>query len=230
MILANHGIVSSSGGSNPLLTGLFAVYNADNNANDSFGTNNGTAIGGLTYVTGKVGQAFNGNGSNAYVELPNNCLNFTGDFSVSTWVKTNAGTNNSIVSNYTYSGGNYGWTITLLNNNDIDFRIYSPSSVVSLSYTNAATFTTQFNHLYIERKAGVGSKIYLNNVLVASNLSTVNPSYAGTHYPTICAVKENLGTIYWHMNGAVDATTIWNRALTTNEIADLYNNGKQYPF
>lgn len=230
MILANHGIISSSGGVNPLLTGLYAVYNADNNANDSFGTNNGTAIGGLTYVTGKVGQAFNGNGSNAYIELPNNCLNFTGDFSVSTWVKMSAGTTNSIIGNYQVSGGNNGWVVALKNNNDIDFSIYNGATIVSLSYTNAATFTTQFNHLYIERKVGVGSKIYLNNVLVASNSSTVNPSYAGTHYPTICAVKENSGTIYWHMNGAVDATTIWNRALTTNEIADLYNNGKQYPF
>lgn len=229
MILANHGIIASSGGGT-LNNGLFAAYNADNNTNDSYGTNNGTAYGGLTYVTGKTGQAFNGNGSNSYIELPNNSLNFTGDFSISTWVKKTAGTNNSIISNYTYFGGNYGWGITLLNNNDIDFRIYNPTSVVSLSYTNAATFTTQFNHIYVERKAGVGSKIYLNNVLVASNSSTVNPQYATNHYPAICGVIENPSTKYWHMNGAVDATTIWNRALTTDEITELYNTGKQYPF
>ena len=224
MILANHGIVSSSGGVNPLLTGLFAVYNADNNANDSFGTNNGTAIGGLTYNTGKINQAFFGNGSNAYVELPNNCLNFTGDFSVSTWVKTNAGTNNTIVGNYVSSGGDRGYIIAIKNNNDIDFSVYNGATIVSLSYTNAATFISQFNHIYVERKAGVGSKIYLNNVLVASNSSTVNPSYATTHYPAICASGVP-GNIFWHMNGGVDATIIWNRALTTNEIADLYNSG-----
>ena len=225
MILANHGIVSSSGGVNPLLTGLFAVYNADNNANDSFGTNNGTATGGLTYVTGKVGQAFKGNGSNSYISLPNNCLNFTGDFSVSTWVKTSAGAINCIINNYAVQAGNNGWVIAIKNNNDIDFSVYNLATTVSLSYTNTSTFTTQYNHLYIERKAGVGSKIYLNNVLVASNTSVVNPQYATTHYPSLCAVVENPVTNYWHMNGDVDATTIWNRALTTNEISDLYNSG-----
>jgi hypothetical protein len=212
-----------------LNTGLFAAYNADNNTNDSFGTNNGTAYGGLTYVTGKIGEAFNGNGSNSYIELPNNSLNFTGDFSVSTWVKMSAGTINCILGNYAVQSGNNGWVIALKNNNDIDFSIYNGATIVSLSYTNAATFTTQYNHIYVERKAGVGSKIYLNNVLVASNSSAVNPQYATTHYPAICGVIENPSTKYWYMNGAVDATTIWNRALTTNEITELYT-GKQYPF
>ena len=73
-------------GSSSLKTSLFAAYNGESNANDSFGANNGTAVGGLTYTTGKIGNAFTFNGSNAYVSLPDNSLNFTGDFSISLWV------------------------------------------------------------------------------------------------------------------------------------------------
>ena len=71
MILSTHGIIGSSGGVLPstLLTNLYAVYKAENNANDSLGTYNGTAQGGLTYTTGKSGNAFVFNGVNADILL-----------------------------------------------------------------------------------------------------------------------------------------------------------------
>ncbi len=87
MILANHGIIASSGMiTSTLNESLYAVYKAESNANDSFGSNNGTAQGGLAYVSGKSGNAFQFNGTNAYVDLPNNTLNLTGPYSISMWV------------------------------------------------------------------------------------------------------------------------------------------------
>ena len=70
-----------------LKTSLVASYNGESNANDSFGTNNGSPQGGLTYGTGKIGNAFQFDGVNDYVALPNNSLNsLTSDFSVSGWL------------------------------------------------------------------------------------------------------------------------------------------------
>jgi hypothetical protein len=78
---------ADSVGSSSLKTSLFAAYNGESNANDSFGSNNGTAQGGLTYTAGKIGTAFQFNGANAYVSLPNNSFNsLTNDFSVSFWM------------------------------------------------------------------------------------------------------------------------------------------------
>jgi hypothetical protein len=45
---------------------------------DALNTYNGTAQGGLTYGVGKVGTAFQFNGSNSVVSLPTNSMNFTG--------------------------------------------------------------------------------------------------------------------------------------------------------
>jgi hypothetical protein len=81
--------------SSSLKTSLFAAYNGESNANDSFGANNGTAQGGLTYGTGKIGNAFNGNGTNAYVSLPNNSWNFTGTFSINIWAYLSSSSTNS---------------------------------------------------------------------------------------------------------------------------------------
>ena len=74
-----------------LLDNLVSVYKAESNANDSLGAYNGTAIGGLTYTGGKSGNAFQFNGTNSYVSIPNTTahLDFTGDFSISFWVNYN---------------------------------------------------------------------------------------------------------------------------------------------
>ena len=102
-------------GSSSLNTSLFAAYNGESNANDSFGSNNGTPRGGLTYTTGKIGDAFQFNGTTSYVELPNtsNQFNFTGDFSVSTWINTPNYTSHRMIFSNLSQGGTYGYGIMI---------------------------------------------------------------------------------------------------------------------
>ena len=215
-------------GSSSLKTSLYAAYNGESNANDSFGTNNGTAQGGLTYTTGKIGNAFNLNGSNAYVSLPDNSLNFTGDFSYSFWVKTNASGNYTLLGNYTYTGGlNYGYSVSL-RGNDLYFQIANGAIFVNLIYTNSSGWSSQYNHITITRKNSTGSEIYVNGTKVISNTSSINPLYTNSHFPTIGASKDP--AFYWPFNGQIDALSIWNKELTASEITELYNsgNGAQY--
>jgi len=82
MILATHGILANSVPLSTLNNSLYAVYNAENNANDGLGFYNGTAIGGITYTAGKIGNAFTFNGTNAYADF--------GDFfdlGTSSWIE-----------------------------------------------------------------------------------------------------------------------------------------------
>ena len=46
-----------------LRTGLISWWQGEGNAIDVLGGNNGTLVGGVTFAAGKVGQAFNLNGS-----------------------------------------------------------------------------------------------------------------------------------------------------------------------
>ncbi len=219
---------ADSQGLTSLKTSLYGVYNGESNTNDSYGTNNGTAIGGLTYTNGKIGQAFNFNGSNSYVQLPNNSMNFTGDFSISCWVKSNTSGNYIIFNNYIYSGGlDYGYGLSI-RGNDLYFQIMAGNSIVNLIYTNSSGWTSQFNHILVKRTNNSGSELYLNGTKVAFNSSTTNPSYTSTHTPTIGVAKDPV--LYWYFNGIIDAVSVWNKALTASEITDLYNsgNGSQY--
>ena len=236
MILANHGIVSSSGGFIPstLNNDLYAVYKAESNANDSLTAYNGTAVGGLTYSTGQSGNAFNLNGSNAYVGLPNNSFNFTGDFSISVWTNFSGVTQDyqSVFSNATYDGTySYGYMLYHYDSQLI-FQIRNNSGSVVLNYVPPSLFNS-WNNIVITRKSSTGTKMYINGTLVASNSNTQNPNYAATMTPSIGAANygptySNQVFYYCSNNTKVDEIGVWNKELTATEITDLQT--KYYPF
>ena len=211
---------------------------------DSVSTNHGTIVGGVTYATGIVGNAFTFNGTTGYVSLPNNSLNsLTGDFSVSTWVNlTSLTTRQCILSNYMTTG---------VSATDIKgFRIYYGASatsniggirvdigdgvnnVVTLLTNNYLTSNAWY-HIAVTRKSSTGTNIYINGVLSTSNSSTVNPAYT-TAYPRLGVAQYDSNLFDWYIsNGSkIDSTTIWNKVLTDDEITQLYNmgGGIQYPF
>jgi hypothetical protein len=234
---------ADSVGSSSLKTSLYAAYNGESNANDSFGSNNGTAVGGLTYTTGKIGNAFTFNGTNAVVDFSDNIFNnLTGDFTVSMWVNlTSLVDRQGFFSNYkTYPSTSYEFK---------GFRIYygpsgHPSNTggvrvdigdgtnppVNLLTNNYLTTNTWY-HIVVTRKFSTSTKIYINGVLSTSNSSTNNPALS-LAYPSLGAVQydSNLYTWYLSNNSKMDAVNIWQKELTQAEITELYNsgNGAQY--
>jgi len=221
------GIVPPS----PLATGLFAVYNADGNTNDSFGTNNGTAMGGLTYTTGKISQAFNFNGTTSYVSLPNNSLNLTGNFSFNVWVNIPSYSDNYFISDFS-TGSTYGYGILfgLGSNNKFFFDLRS-GSTASKYTSDTGVALNSWNMITVVRETGVNNKIYINSVLQTGSYtvgnSSNNPSYPNIQ---ICNLGAALNSNFTSFKQ--DATSIWTRTLTVSEISQLYNagTGKQYPF
>ena len=232
-------------GSTSLNTSLFAAYNGESNTNDSKGTNNGTAVGGLTYTTGKIGNAFQFNGTTAYVSLPNNSLNsLTTDFSVSGWIYMPANTSSlycvllSNVSN-DYTTGK-GWSVFTYGNN-IYFDVYYSgvyqvpnSAYVRLQANNTLT-NNAWNHVTITRKNSTSSKIYINGSLVGSNTSIQNPATPTAAITPTIGVLSSVGvgnplSSYAPNGTKIDEVNVWNKELTASEVIELYNsgNGAQY--
>ena len=238
MILSTHGIIGSSGAVvSPASTGLYAVYKGESNANDSLGTYNGTAQGGLTYAAGKSGNAFVGNGTTACVNLPNNAINFTGNFSVVAWVKvpsTSAGiktivSNNKLLLSPTRQ---YGWGC-YINNTTISFQKYDGSStVLGLNYDLSSSLTANVWHLFVfTYSTTTGRKIYFNGSMVTSDSNVTAIAYDTTHYPTLLAQRYD-GVNYEYFNSAsLDEVMPYTKELTSIEVTDLYNagTGKFYP-
>ena len=224
---------ADSVGSSSLKTSLYAAYNGESNANDSFGSNNGTPQGGLTYGTGKIGNAFQFNGTNAIVTLPQNTWNFTSDFSFSLWVNlSQLKSDQGIISNSQQLGGAGGeWRGWLLNalNNKIYFRTMG-GGVLSSVISTTSLSTNVWYHVGVTHKTNV-TKLYINGVLEATNNTAIDAIYHPNKYPAI----GNYYYIYGYdpstyFNGKVDAISAWQKELTQAEITELYNsgNGAQY--
>jgi hypothetical protein len=246
MIVATHGIIANSVTLSTLNNSLYAVYKAESNANDLLGVYNGTAVGGLTYTTGKSGNAFNFNGSNANVNLPYNSFNslYSSDFSFNCWINlASISTRQALFSNYSYSSSTgikdikgfriyYGASGT---SNIGGIRIDMGDSInnnVILLTNNYLSINTWYM-ITITRKANFGTKIYINNTLSVQDSNTINPGGTNT-YPSLGAVQYQAGSYEWYMsNGSkLDEVNIWNKELTSTEVTELYNSGsgKFYPY
>jgi hypothetical protein len=237
-ILNNHvptlrATVMKGGSVSPLNTGLYAVYKAENNANDSLGTNNGTSFGGVTYTTGKSGNAFTLNGTNSYVSLPNSSgqFNFTGDFTVSAWINVPGYSKNQFIF-CNYAAGStygYGWNFYLATNNRFQFELVN-GSVIGQYTTTTGVDANTWNHITVVRKVGQTPKIYLNGVLLSGSYTLGNtsilPGYTGS---TLCKIGAlTSGATTYFSDNKQDETIIWNRELTSTEVTEL--QAKYYPF
>ena len=192
---------------------------------DSVSTNHGTIGSGVTYTPGVVGNAFQFNGtSNGVISLPNNSLNFLGDFSISLWINTSGGSSMLIGNTTIATQGQCGWY--LMYSGSLDFYIYNDGSYYGFG-TNTLTLN-EWNHIVITSTSGA-NKIYRNGVLVTTNTSTVRPNYRTTVSPKIG--RSSITDGFWY-TGKMDAITTWTKVLTDEEIIQLYNmgGGIQYPF
>lgn len=238
MILGINGIIAGKGTPpSTLLTNLVSVYKAENNTNDSLGTNNGTAQGGLTYSTGKSGNAFTFNGSNAYVNFANDSFKFTGDFSINLWVNISSSTTNSVfIQNYFYQGGvgEGGWLLEHRNNGNL--RFYMCTSLLAATQLNYS-YSGKYNgwHMLTITKANGNGvlRLYIDDTLVSINYNPGVLFYNTTNYSTIGVSKYVGGASgYVENGGKIDEVGLWNKQLTTTEITELYNSGsgKFYPY
>ena len=227
-----YGVWNGKSTTNTLDTSLYALYKAEGNANDSVGTNHGTLLNGATFSTGKIGtKSFYFDGVNDYISLPNNSLNFTGDFSISVWVDVSSiSTWQHVFNPVNNISGNYGWRL-VINGNSYAFNIGNGTAITQLYFEATYDLIAQISPLVgtamknvvITRKAGVGTKMYINGVLKASNNSIVNPSYLATMTP-----KFGDGNTITKL----DNIGFWNKELSNLEAIQLYNNnvGIDYPF
>lgn len=240
MILGINGILAGKGAS-PLISGLISMYKAESNELDSYGTNNGSPFGGLLYVTGKQGNGFQFNGSNSYVQLPNNAFSIQ-DFSISLWY--NPSSLNPERTIFANTNGNaspivIGYYLGTNTSGVLEFFMYDGNSTRGYRY-NTLTINTWYN-ITLTKTQNNAPVMYVNgNVLTPTSyvgIGAINPVYSYGVYtyttPCIGAFLYNNGTSKANYGSSTtDEIGIWNRELTSTEITELYNSGvgKFYPY
>jgi hypothetical protein len=169
---------------------------------------------------------------NDYVALADNSLNLTGDFSISMWA--NWGRNNTsqiLMAKMTINPNQRGWFIEHASG-QLRFRGFNSSggNAFYIYYGYTPPLNTWVHYTFVHKNND--NQMYINGVQVLGDTSnSTHVAYESTNWPMIGANRYT-PTIYQEFFlGKLDAVSVWNRALTAEDVTDLYNsgNGKQYP-
>ena len=203
----------------PAPSGLVAWWKGDGNALDSIGTNHGTLIG-ASYAAGLDGQAFNLDGTSGYMQVaaPTGLPTGSQPRTLALWFKTprdlSVSTESALVQYGSGSGSQMFGLITSLN---APGKLYFWGNSDDL----AGTTTLQPNVWYYGVVTYDGSivRLYLNGQLEATKTSSLNTVLDSNGL----LIGNRPGVAKWQ--GQLDEVTLFNRALSSNEIAALYAAG-----
>src|SRR3989344_5973963 len=213
-------------------SGLVAHYMFDGNATDSVNGYTGNAVGGPTYVEGKIGKAVQFDGSNDYVDISGGAatsLNLNNDYTVALWVYLDASPSNHGLLRITKSSSNsavhdkYGLNLQSLAN--LRFRTSDGTTPDDDPFTVNLTLG-KWAHIVCSLNSSDVKECYKDGVSVGTATNDVDTSLLS---PTIGyigtlkggAVLSNL------LNGRLDDVRIYNRALSASEVSALYSLGGQ---
>jgi hypothetical protein len=189
-------------------SGLLAFWKLDG-VNDSSGNDNTlTNNNGVTFGVGKVGDAAEFDGGNSLSSPVFVADSSTADWSISCW-----GFLENDVSQVLIGTPGYGGGFMLFGTGDGTIAFNNISGYGPL--VSAAISTGQWIHIVAQVSAGM-AKLYINGTL--EDTATWN----GSSNPPTCTFGS-IGES--NLTGKIDAVGFWNRALTSQEIAQLYNNG-----
>jgi hypothetical protein len=206
-------------------SGLVGWWQAEGNAKDITGTNNGILVNGATFAAGKVGQSFLFNGVNQYVTIPNApALNPTSAVTLEAWINwASFGTSGAldfIVKDDPY-GSDRQYMLGMVQVSS--YWVLRPAVGVpsGLALFNGSVHmqTNTWYHVAMTYD-GATLKQYINGVqdgslaVTGAILPTSNPLIIG---------GEASGP--WDFAGKVDEVSLYNRALSATEIQAIYNAG-----
>lgn len=196
-------------------TGLYGHWKFEQNANDSFGSYNGTATD-VTYVAGVDGYAASFNGTSSRIAL-GNVIKPTNALTVSFWMKDGGQTaEKNIINTSTYDNGWRGWRLTRYNNQVAGVFLSSDSNDLDVTYgTNLSDDT--WRHIVFTWD-GITAYVYINNVRNNGWTWSETISYADTHN-LMFGANQSGGNVF---DGEIDELRIYNVALDASGVEQLY--------
>jgi hypothetical protein len=223
--------------------GLVGWWPFNGNANDESGNGNNGTVNGATLTTDRFGmanKAYSFDGVNDWIEafLNNNTVN--NSFTISTWINANTWINNNpsaaesgfgIIGSRTAPGNATGlyilssklvWAIDRQNQNGI----YNLTSI-----NNSILQVPLWHHVVMTFDGSV-VRIYTNS----ENNYFYNTGNLTLEFNSNLEIARDYANDFTqptddrYFNGKIDDIGVWNRALTDQEISDLFNGNICYEY
>jgi len=190
---------------------------------DSSGNRNRCSISGASWVQGKFGSALSFDGVDDYAFAGNNSLyNFgTGNFSISTWIKTTSvgvGSYAGIVNNYKNPGFTNGWWIQ--QQVSTGYILFGWSGSSYLTGTKSIN-DGNWHHIMAVRDGDRNIKTYIDGVIDINGVVATGGS-VGTNLLEIGGHYNNGWRFF---NGLIDDVKIYNYARTADQVKMDYQQG-----
>ena len=216
--------------------GLVGWWPFNGNAHDESGNGNNGAVNGATLTAdrfGNTGKAYSFDGVDDWIQVSNlNESSFNGDFTISLWCSFNSFSNDYLHLVYGENG------FIVINGNGPSYfgnslkisayqgSVFNPSLRRIPYFQTSNTFNTQNIINITLTKINNVAYIYVNGVINASTLVDNNLSLPSGN-KLFFGSGFNNATNYC-LNGSLDDIGIWNRALTQQEMTNLFNGGICY--
>lgn len=217
---------TSANGQGSLSNGLVAYYPFNGNGNDAGGNgNNGTVYGATPAPNrfGIQGSAYSFDGSSSFVSLPASPTLATPQFTLSAWVAVGhyvnepGGVSGGPIILSTYNGAGQGLFFWVGPTGEARLRLATPSGHYELGSASGIP-TSTWAHV-VASFDGTTGRVFVNGVQEGtdSNMSPYN--YSSGASPTIGKASWYDGLYF---PGMIDDVRIYSRALSTNEVQQLY--------
>jgi len=216
--------LSSASNNSNLSDGLVGYWKMDEGVGttttDSSGNNITGTFSGSTlpdWSSGKYGVGVSFNGVNNYIDIGNSSpiRNFTNQITVSVWAKYSA-----------YGGGGQSYSVLAVKGTPWTFLMENPSNKIRFRVTaggqDLAAADSQTHNLnqwyhFVGTYDGQNIKMYKDGMLVGTTPATGNLG--------VNDVSAKIGTFTgttYNFNGLIDEVRIYNRALSSTEVYQLY--------
>lgn len=216
----------------PAPSGLVGWWPGEGNVLDAQGDNDGFLVGGATYASGKVGQGFQLNGTDAVVEIPDDpSLQLTGPITVEAWINPAQVTVGTIASKYDSSILEPSWAF-LIREGRLRFTVIG-TDASTYRYADSAdpvVATDVFSHVAATFDPVTQEiKIYVNGTSVLAPVGA-DSSVVPTLLASTAPVRLGMFIIFsgasaeW-FNGLIDEFAMYDRVLSSTEIQAIYNAG-----
>ncbi len=220
----------------PPPSGVIGWWTGDGTASDFFGAYNATLQGSAAAsATGMVAQAFSFDGTNGYAEIPDAAAFHPTNLTIEAWVRFNsldsaglgecpAGEQFLVFKQNTRYGDFEGFDLNKTRISGVDVFKFMISSSEGRSVeidSSAALATGVWYHVAAVRGSNF-VQLYVNGQLQAGAAVTFPQDYG-----TMPLYFGTSGQSYWDrkLNGTLDEVTLYNRALSSTEIASIYAAG-----
>jgi uncharacterized repeat protein (TIGR02543 family) len=215
----------------PSPSALLGWWKGEGDGSDAAGANNSTLMSGVSFTSGKVGQAFTFNGIDSQIRFGNAVGNFdTNDFTIDFWIRTTATRLESVIEKWPVCGHASMFTVRMggpgvgagrlnvvMEQDDVGSN---QNSLVSARQVNDGVF----HHVALVRK-GTSATFYIDGILdstaSSSGITHIRNSVDLVAGRSVCVGID--GTA--NFTGQLDEISVYNRALAASEIQGIYNAG-----